>query len=72
MKTIEIPDKIWAEFINVLYSAVLHIDPKTANDNCMKHIQYIITKALQEESVLKVNGKIVNKDGYISKNSINT
>jgi len=64
-KRIKIPQKLWAPFIDVLYSAVLHIDPQSADQECMELIQDIIRKALQDGSLMIVENKIVGKKDYL-------
>ena len=64
-KRIKIPQKLWASFIDVLYSAALHINPKSVDPECMALIQDIIRKALQDGSLMVIEGKIVGKKDYI-------
>lgn len=65
-KTLEIPKEIWCDFINILYSAVEHIEPTKENRNCIGFIKNEIQKAIENEEVLIVNGKIVDRDEFIN------
>lgn len=65
-KKLEIPKEIWCDFINVLYSAVEHIEPTDENKDCMGFIKNEIQKAIENQEVLIVSGKIVDKDEFIN------
>lgn len=64
-KKLEIPEELWCDFINVLYSAVQHIDPTEENQECMGFIKNEIQKTIENGEILVVNGKLVNRDEYI-------
>jgi hypothetical protein len=60
-RNIEVPDEIWADFIDVLFAADRHVVRTEENENIMSFIKGIIMQAFQEGSVLIINEKIVPK-----------
>lgn len=64
-KKIEVPNDIWCDFMNVLYSAVQHIKPTEENVNCLNFIRNQIQESIEKQDVLVVDGKIVDKDKFI-------
>jgi hypothetical protein len=63
-KNINIPEVLWADFINILYAAIQHIVPTEKNRKILQHMQTIVQGAFEKEEVLVVNGKIVDRKHF--------
>jgi sulfur carrier protein ThiS len=59
---VEIPEEIWADFVNVLFAADRRVVRTPENEKVMDYIKYIILQAFQDETVLIINGKIVPRE----------
>lgn len=59
--SIVVPDELWADFINVLYAADMHVVKTESNEEVMGFIKWVILEAFKEESILVVDGKIIPK-----------
>jgi hypothetical protein len=60
--TIEVPEEIWADFINVLFAADRRVVRTPENESVMNHIKGIIHQAFQDKTILIINGKIVPRE----------
>lgn len=59
---IDVPDKLWADFINVLFAADRRIVRTPENEDVMMFIKEVIFNAFNKGDVLIVDGKIIPKD----------
>jgi hypothetical protein len=62
---VEIPEELWAGFVDIVYAAILHITPTEENEGCLLYLQNIVEGAIEDGTVLVVDGKIVGREDYI-------
>jgi len=61
-KTVTVPEELWVDFINVIFSAVQHVVPTEENENIMLHLKQIVGDSFQNKEILILDGKIVGRD----------
>jgi hypothetical protein len=64
MKKIEVPDGLYADFINVLFAADRHVKRTDKNERVMMFIKEVIGNAFHSGEVLVVNGTIIDKKNF--------
>ena len=61
-KTVDIPEELWVDFIDILYTSIQHITHTEKNEKIMLVLRQIVGDAFHNEEVLVVDGKIVHRD----------
>ena len=56
-KIVKIPKKQWVDFINVIYTAIQHIEHTEENTDIMLTLRQIVGDSFQEGEILIVDGK---------------
>ena len=66
MKQIEIPEELYAQFIDVLYAGLVNIKETEVNQHIRFFMMYLIEQAVENKDILIIDGKIVDRKEFLN------
>ena len=57
-RSINVPEEIWAHFVDFLWAGVMNVNPDTTTPQCVEYIQGTVMDAIDKGTVKIEDGKI--------------